>query len=382
LRTLRWMVVAAASAAFFVAGCGDDDDEGGTGGAAPAGQSAEGGANPDAAAAQKVLDELAKVPEITKPTEPVKPPEGTKTLGFVTCGNAAAACVTAGEGFKEAAAALGWKTIIVDGKLNPKEWAASVESLVERNVDAIGTIALGDNAIPQALKKAHEAKIPVVTSFGGNDPSAKGPTHADGNVTVDFTLQGKGVGSFMVVHSGGKAQVGQITQSVVNVVKQRQDAVKAAVEACGGCKVVASVEQNPGEGDLKTVSRNAAQGLLQRFPGDKLTYIAPPSDDEGLGAMQAIRASNRKIHTVGYDCTEQGLAEIRKGDVHLGCMTTPLKWASWALVDQIVRLLNGGEALEQNPGTYLVTKETAPASGEEVQQPDYQSHYKKLWGIS
>jgi len=380
-------LIAVLPALFLVTACGSSSSSSSSSAAATstaaASTSSSGGtsssAGADVVAAKKWIAAYSSPGSITLPTQPIKPPTG-KTIGIVTCGNAAAACVTGEQAAVKAAAALGWKTITEDGQLIPAKMSAGVQSLVQAKVNGIILVAIADQNIPDALTAAHNADIPVVCLFCGNTPTEKVKYPSGANISVDFEKQGETDGNLIIADSDGKAQVGQITQSVSVPVATRQRGVTEAISKCSGCKILAEVEENPGGAAIQNAPRVAAQGLLNRFPS--LTYIAPPSDDEGVGAVQAIQASGRKVHTVGYDCTPQGLSQIRTGTIELGCMTTPLAWAGWGGVDELARMMSGQKPVDEDPSSYLVTKANLPPAGQPPIEPDFASFYKKLWGVS
>jgi ribose transport system substrate-binding protein len=367
---------------FIVTACGSSSSSSSTAASSAAGSASTSGSagtsSADVTAAKKWVAANSSPGSIKLPTQPIKPPTG-KTIGIVTCGNAAAACVTGAQAAAKAATALGWKTTTEDGQLIPAKMSAAVQSLIQAKVNGIVLVAIADQNIPDALTAAHNAGIPVVCLFCGNTPTEKVKNPSGANISVDFAFQGQTAGNLIVADSDGKAQVGQITQSVSVPVATRQHGVTEAISKCSGCKIVAEVEENPGGAAIQNAPRVAAQGLLNRFP--ELTYIAPPSDDEGVGAVQAIQASGRKVHTVGYDCTPQGLSQIRTGTIELGCMTTPLAWGGWGGVDELARMMSGQKPVEEDPSSYLVTKTNLPPAGQPPIEPDFASFYKKLWGV-
>lgn len=97
-----------------------------------------------------------------------------------------------------AAEPLGWTIDVCDGAGDPTKMEACASAFVTKKVDAIVTMALGGEEIPNGMKQAAEANIPVMAEgtsvTPGNEALYTGGIYADdivksGAATADYILQ-------------------------------------------------------------------------------------------------------------------------------------------------------------------------------------------------
>jgi ribose transport system substrate-binding protein len=142
-----------------------------------------------------------------------KPPPG-KTIGIVSCGQSNAICAQIVADAQQAAKAVGWKTVVFDGKGSPAGWNAGIQQFVQQKVDGIFDVAIAD-AVPQALATASSANIPVVDVAGGSLLSKPVAHPAFVSIDLSWGLIGQMEGYYMVAASNGTAKAAFFTDQLV-----------------------------------------------------------------------------------------------------------------------------------------------------------------------
>jgi ribose transport system substrate-binding protein len=380
MRIKTWCVagVAVIASAACLAACGSNESSSSASSpTTPRGGSSDGIV---AAAKNAIAASQASAKTIKGPKAPVTPPEG-KTLGVVECASFGG-CLRMANGVKKAAAALGWKVVVADGKVSVRGMADGMDFLIDQKVDGIVNVAVADSAIPNQMTKAKNAGIPVVCMVCGNKLVApvKNPSMAD--VDPDYALSGRLAADYAIVKTNGKANVVLLRNDAYPSAKQRLDAAAAELKKCPGCKIV-TTEQMSGAGDLVRAGRTQMQGLLNRYPkADDFNYVIPPADSVVQGHVQVLAAQSREIKISSFDCDAQNVGLIRAGKVQTACVDGQYDWVPWAATDQMVRILAKVPlATDEQTPVVLVDKSNLPPAGQDtVPSPDFASYYKKIWG--
>src|SRR5581483_1835572 len=88
-----------------------------------------------------------------------------KTIGVIPCATFVEGCAREERGVVEAAKVAGWKTIVIDGKVDPQVQQKAMNSLIARKVDAIVLNSINASSVGQGMAAAKKAGIPVIVSF-------------------------------------------------------------------------------------------------------------------------------------------------------------------------------------------------------------------------
>ncbi|MEA2235180.1 MAG: ribose transport system substrate-binding protein [Solirubrobacteraceae bacterium] len=381
MRVRTWIVACAAiiASAACLAACGSNDSN-----SSAASPTASQGGSGDAvvvAAKRAVAASQAEAKTIKGPKAPVTPPEG-KTLGVVACGVVAPPCLRMANGVKKAAAALGWKVVVADGKLTVQGMADAMDLLISQKVSGIVNVAVADSLIPNQMTKAKNAGIPVVCMVCGNKLVApvKDPSTVD--VDPDYALSGRLAADYAIAQTNGKAKVVLVRNDAYASSKQRIDSAAAQLKKCPGCKIV-TTEQLSSAGDLVRAGRTQMQGLLSRYPkADDFNYLIPAADTTVQGHIQVLASQSRAIKISSFDCDAQNVGLIRTGKVETACVDGQYDWVPWAATDQMARILaKVAPAADEQTPVVLVDKSNVPPAGQDtVSSPDFATYYKKLWG--
>lgn len=94
------------------------------------------------------------------------------TIGVLQIQGAAEAVTRISDNIEIANAAVGWETIVVDGKGNPAVMGQAMTDFIARKVDAIITVAVDAPPIAPQIEQAKAAGIPVLSApFTVSDPN-------------------------------------------------------------------------------------------------------------------------------------------------------------------------------------------------------------------
>ncbi|MDO4783851.1 MAG: substrate-binding domain-containing protein [Propionibacteriaceae bacterium] len=287
-----------------------------------------------------------------------------------------------GEGVKEAAQAIGWNATILDGKGSVQGRTEALSQAIALNPAGIVLGGFDSKEQASTIKKAADAKIPIVAWHGG--PKA-GPMPEFGvftNVTTDAIEVSTLAAAFVVADSKGTAGVALYTDRQYDIAVAKSDAMKAYIEKCSGCSVLAYENSPIAEADSRMPSLVAAQ--LQQF-GDKLTYLVGINGNYFGGAQAALRAAGLKGEgppkaVAAGDGDAAEFQRIRNRDYQSATVAEPVYLQGWQLVDELNRAMAGEQASSFVAKPGLIVASNAPEKG--VFDPDsgYRDIYKKNWG--
>jgi len=328
------------------------------------------------AAAALVKQAMAPVSTWIGPTSSPPLVKG-KTLGVIPCATFVEGCAREARGVVEAAKVAGWKTIVIDGKVDPQVQQKGMNSLIARKVDAIVLNSINASSVGQAMANAKKAGIPVIVSFA-QDPQPFGGLE---NVRIDDVQAGKVAAAYIVTHGGGNVLA--VYDNSAEEVVQRYDGLKAGLTQFGGAKLLASEKISGSQ--IGPPEATLMSSYLQRYPKGQINWVFCGYDFMCTPLIQEIDRSGRhEIQAIAYDGNLENLAFIRKGTVQSAAVGYPLEWAGWGVVDELNRYFNKQKLW---PGTRyfgfrLLAKANLPAAGRSYQgDVDFRARFKQLWNV-
>jgi ribose transport system substrate-binding protein len=220
-------------------------------------------------------------------------------------------------GAKPMAQKLGYKFSIVapERESDFAGQAKIVEDMVENKVQGIALCAINIEAISSSVKKANEAKIPVVV-FNSLTDLPSGNVYA--YVGYDQRAGGTKVADYVNKIKHGKANVAIIEGLPSTFTTDRKGGFVDEVKKYPGIKVVAS---QPGDWEREK-SMNVAQNILESNPDVDVFYGL--SDEMALGAAQACKAAGKKdVVIIGIDGNPNAIEAVAKGDITATLGTQP-----------------------------------------------------------
>jgi ribose transport system substrate-binding protein len=355
----------------ILTGCAGGGGGGSTGG---------GGGETDPAVIEEstaLVDELSQVPAAPELLPAFTPSADPITVGILNCGQEAVSCQRMEKGAQDAAAVLGWETVVADGKLNPVGWNAGMAYLIQEDVDIIIKFAEADNAIPAAMADAAAAGIPVVCAVCANseaDPVGDGSV---ANADVDWAGQAEALGAYAISQTDGAASLIGFKVDGVPPLLARIGQLEETVGTCAGCSLnVQNVVQEPG---WDTKIRNQLIAELGKSSEGDVDYIVPPSDTNSRAVAEAIEATGRdEIKILSYDCDDSGLDMISNGGPEVMCVDTPLTWLGWAAADLAARVIAGEDVQGEQVNIPIMIIDESTIDDHDTF--DYASLYTELWG--
>lgn len=281
-----------------------------------------------------------------------------------------------------AAAALekaGVKSKLVDGMGQPNEWSRQVEEAVAQHAAAIIDSGEATELLGGPLKDVAAAKIPFVESI--NDVTAKPTVGVGSRVVVDFGHSGEVQAAYTIAQSGGTASVlifadDEFPTEAIRVKAQ----VQYFKDHCPACKVTVKNEQ------LATLATSVpadTQSILTANPDIK--WILPSYDFLGSFVVQGLTQGGiQGVSIVGADAVNQQLDQIRSGPYYVADVGETPVWCGWAAADEIMRLMLGQAAPNEEIPVRLFTKANLPPTSNDpadLFQTDFQTPLLKLWGV-
>lgn len=211
-----------------------------------------------------------------------------------------------------------------------------VENFVSQKVDGIIVIPVDTDAAGPMTDAAKGANIPLVYVNRKPADLPSGVPYVGSDSLYAGTVEMQELAKL----AGGKGNV---------VILQGDPANEAAVQRTKGCNDV--VAQNPGMKVIKTQAgnwyREKGQSIMENWlqSGDDIKVVCANNDEMALGAINAIKADNKKlgadgILVGGVDATADALAAMKAGDLAATVFQDAAGQGKGG-VDAVVDLANG-----------------------------------------
>ncbi len=308
-------LLTAAMTATLLVGCGGAKEEA----AAPAADAAP-------AAAEEKADAPAE--------DAVPAANGTLTVGFSQYASYNNWRVTNTDDITRALEEQGWKVIFADANDDTAQQISDLEDMIAQKPDYIVVAPREQEGYENVLEEAKEAGIKVVLY----DRLADGPY--DVLVQGDYVLEGENVGKAVVDTFGDDKEINIVELTGTpgaDVTAQRSEGFMNIISQHSNYKILASQVGN----FSRTESQTAMENLIQSY-GDKIDVVYAHSDDNGIGAINAIKAAGLKpgedIQVFGVDGTKDGLKAIIDGEMKATYLCNPFYG------DKVVELIKDLEA--------------------------------------
>jgi ribose transport system substrate-binding protein len=331
-----------------------------------------------------VTDAMGPVTEAQLPTEPFTPPTG-KHIVIMPCGGAGAGCPDEAKVEKAVAESLGWTVDVIDGKNDPTVWNQIVKQAVDSGADGIIAVAADPNLYADAMTAVAAKDVPfVLTQQTPFDGDVEG---IDTYVAADPPVGGKDAAEWIIADSGGKGHVLLLDIPGYKGLGQRITTIADTLGSdCSDCVVY---KEDMTVATLGTSLAPLVTTQLQQHPD--IQYIWA-SDDCCVsfiqqGIQQAGKTDSVKVMSVsGYP---DYMTQVKDGKLAFELASPTLGLTSWVAVDSLARVMAGvpTEKFWAMPQR-IWTQENIDEAPAEVYEKgwdvefDYQSQFKKLWGIS
>lgn len=225
-------------------------------------------------------------------------------IGFVISTQTNPFFVTLKEGAESKAKELGVELIVLDSQDDPTKEMSNIEDLITKKVDLILVNPTDSDAVVNGVMAANEAKIPVITV----DRASNGGEVAT-FIASDNVAGGRMAGEFIIEKLGGKGNVVELEGIAgTSAARERGEGFNDAI---GGADLEVVAKQTAEFDRSKGLS--VMENILQSQPDIQAVFAH--NDEMALGALEAIKASNRDILVVGFDATDDAVKAVNDGDM-------------------------------------------------------------------
>ena len=346
---------------------------------------------PGAANADEVSDAKAFVAKLSAPTTtwtgPTTGPAGAKnkTIVYVSTDQNNGGARGAGEGVKEAAAAIGWNFRLIDGQGTVSGSTSAMSQAIASKPDVIVLGGVDATQAATALDQAHQQGVVLIGWHAGPNSGPDEKHFLFDNVSTDPLIVARSAASLACAQSDGKAGVVVFTDSTYELAVRKARAMEALVKQCGQSKVLEFVDTPLAEASSRMPQLTTS--LLQRYGAawthslsiNDLTFdfMAPSLESAGIGGNAA------PLNISAGDGSEAAFQRIKQKEFQEATVAEPLRLQGWQVVDEANRALNKQKESGFVAPPHLFTAANIGTDGgpRNVYDPDngYDGIYKKIW---
>ena len=315
------------------------------------------------------------------------PPAKNKTIYAIACSPDTEGCQRQPNAAIQAAKAMGWNAVKLDTDGSVQQFVSSMNQAIDAGANGIIATSFPEGVIRQPLARAAAKGIPVITITGGNTtpkigPNFKGGLYAD--VDVNTRIQGQLAAQWVIKQTNGNAVLGVFTVPGFPEVQYRLDGFKSVFDKCKTCKMIAPVSV-----PVPSLAKDAAPAVAQLLQANpSISYFFSTFDGGAIFAAQGMRSAGKIVPMVAIDGNPPNIEMVRSGNIQAADLASPLEWLGWAAVDEMNRAFAGQQPAPEwlNTGSglpaKLISKANAPPKGQPYTGDfDYQTAFKKLWGV-
>jgi ribose transport system substrate-binding protein len=285
---------------------------------------------------------------------------------------------------KEAAAKLGWRLTVIDGKGSPASWVAGFNQATALKPDGIAIFA-DAKSLQDPIRTATDHGITVIGLHAASLPGPAPDLHLFVNIQEDPREIGKAEADWAIADSDGKARVVVVTHNEYQIAATKSGATRDEIQACQGCKVLDYANFPASEAAQRMPQLTTS--WVQRF-GLPL-YVTSVGDNDLDFAVPALRAAGVKpdeAKLIGADGNRSAYERIRKGNQYQTVtVSEPIELQAYQAVDEFNRAFNKAPPSGFVQPPYLVTSANVNAAGGTknifVPDNDYKKHYLRIWGV-
>lgn len=240
-------------------------------------------------------------------------------------------------GAKAKAKELNVDIITLDSQDDSATEMSNVEDLINQDVDLIMINPTDSDAVKSAVESANKADIPVITL----DRGANGG-EVISHIASDNVAGGRLAGEYIVEQLGGKGKMVELEGIPgASAARDRGQGFNEAIEGTD-IEVIARQTANFDRAEGMTVMEN----ILQSQP--EIDAVFAHNDEMALGALEAVKASERDILVVGFDATDDAKAAVEAGEMAATVEQLPKEIGSLG-IETAVKILNGQQVEDMIP---------------------------------
>jgi len=200
---------------------------------------------------------------------------------------------------------VGVKVLWLATKTDPNEQLKIMEKLITKKVDAIGIASIDPNVLRDAIDKAVDAGIIVVT-FNTDTPSSKRMCF----IGQDLITAGKVAGELMGQFVGGKGKIAVITGFHETLAhRQRVEGFREEIERFFPKIEIIGVYENRDRADE---AYRITKRLLRNFPDLKGIYVTAGGPFGAAGAIKDMGKVD-KVKLICFDFVDETVKYVCEG---------------------------------------------------------------------
>jgi ribose transport system substrate-binding protein len=286
---------------------------------------------------------------------------------------------------KAAAAKLGWKLTVIDGKGSPSNWVSGFNQAIALKPEGIAIFA-DAKSLQGPIQTAVARNIIVIGLHAASLPGPNAALHLFVNIQEDPREIGRAEADWPIADSDGKAHVVIITHNEYQIAQTKSDATRDRVEACSGCKVLDYANFPASEAAQRMPQLTTS--WLQRFGVPiYITSVGDNDLDFAIPALRSAGVSPDQAKLIGADGNRSAYERIRRGnDYQTVTVSEPIELQAYQAIDEFNRAFNKAPPSGFVQPPYLVTAANVNTEGgkQDVFIPDnnYKNHYLKIWGVA
>ncbi|WP_102225294.1 sugar ABC transporter substrate-binding protein [Acidimangrovimonas sediminis] len=251
--------------------------------------------------------------------------------------------------------------VVLDAGGDVARQIAQIQDLIQQKVQAIIIWPTNGKAVVPAVKKAHDAGIPVVIT--NSNIAKQGMPFISAFSGPNNIEQGKEAADMMCKALNDKGQIVQISgkpgyTTAIEREKGFEDQLSAK---CPGVKIL---DTQPGDWNREK-SQRVMEDFLVKYP--KIDGVYAADDNMGVGALNAAKAAGRAkdIKFVGATNFAVGYEAMKKGEYYGSVYQSPVDDAENALKTAI-EVIEGKKVPKMN---YFKTPEITQANMDKFKKP-------------
>ena len=247
------------------------------------------------------------------------------------------------QGFEESASKIWGDNIEVlkpDPALDVTKQVEQCQDMINQGVVALLIDAVDVDAIQPAVSAAKSANVPVI-AIDTAIPNMKADLLTQ--IYSDNTKAGRLAAQELMDAIGGKGEIAILNHNEVACVRERVDGLKAILKNYPDVKIVSDVDTH---GNV-VESQQGMETFIQAYPNLKGVFAI--NDPTGQGAIAAIKASGRDIKVVSVDGSQNGIDEIKSGELICTAAQNPIAIGGKAA--EVVKAYLDGKSVED---TYVI----------------------------
>ena len=281
--------------------------------------------------------------------------DGKITMGFAQVGAESGWRTANTKSVQESASSAGIDLKFSDAQQKQENQIKAIRSYIQQKVDVIAFSPVVETGWDSVLLEAQRAGIPVILTDRAVD-SEDTSLYAT-FLGSDFVLEGQKAGEWLVenadtsdVNGDGKINVVQIegTTGAAPAI-DRKEGFETAIAADPSISVIASQT-----GDFtRDGGKQVMESFLQSY--QDIDVLFAHNDDEGLGAIEAIKAAGltpgKDIKIITIDAVKDGMTALAAGEISYIVECNPLLGPQ--LMDLAAKVVAGEDVPKR-----VVTEET------------------------